>query len=129
MNVHDTELAEFAQRTVSRRQGWLRRTVTTKETTTVHDRETVRRWIREMHGDANHSVTVNRPWGSVLATSAGGPPAGVTVLEPTRLMYAGKPTGVPVPDGTPLTPAQVEQIVLDALTADRLPEGPVWHEV
>ena len=134
MDEYNPEPVDFAERTVRRRQGWLRRTVTTKDTTTVYDRETVRRWIREMHQEGRQSVTVNRPWGSVCVMSAGTPPTGVMVFEPTRFTYAGTPLGMPTPDGmpaagdAPLTPAEVEQIVLDALTSESLPEWPQWRE-
>lgn len=128
MKRQDAGSGEFAQRTVRKRQGWLRRTVSTEDTTSLDDHETVARWIGEMHEGTSQTVVISRPWGSVLVMSTGRPPTGVMVLEETRLMYAGSPAGMPVPDAAPLTPAQVEQIVLEALTAESLPEWPGWRQ-
>lgn len=118
----------IAQRVASRRRGILRRTVMTHDITSLDDHETVARWIRHMHEGTSQTVTVNRPWGSVFAISMGRPPAGVMVESGTRLLYAGSPAGMVVPDVAPLTPAQVEQLMIEALTADHLPGWPQWRE-
>ena len=130
MSSGSPAVTDFAMRVVRRRRGWLRKAVLTEETATLDDRDTIAGWIRGMHEAKSQMVTVQRPWGSIFVHTSGRPAAGVLASVGTRQRYVGHALGMPMPDGgDALTPAEVERIVLDVLTADSLPEWPGWHEM
>ncbi|MET8910083.1 hypothetical protein [Micromonospora sp. NPDC004551] len=100
---------------------------TTTETVGLDDRETVRRWLRELDPDLRQQVHIRRPWGVIAAVSDHRDPVGVVLQEPD-----GRAWGAYVPGADRrehLTPEQVEDVMLAALTSTGRPEGPDWRPI
>ncbi|KAB1912909.1 hypothetical protein F8274_12325 [Micromonospora sp. AMSO31t] len=97
------------------------------ETVELDDRETVRRWLRELDPDLQQQVHIHRPWGVIAAVSDHRDPVGVVVQEPD-----GRAWGAYVPGADRrehLTPEQVEAVMLAALTSTGRPDGPDWRPI
>ncbi len=92
-----------------------RRTVMASGTARLDEPDVVRAWLRGMQPDREESVLVHRSWGTVVAIADDRRPASVLLSHGEQGWYA-VPLG-PVPDDEPLTPTQVEQVMLEALTA------------
>ncbi|MEU5791504.1 hypothetical protein ABZ754_27740 [Micromonospora purpureochromogenes] len=91
------------------------------------DRETVRRWLRELDPDLGQQVFVHRPWGTVAAVSDHRDPVAVVMSD-----AEGRPWAAYVPGADHrehLTPEQVESVMLAALTSDGPPAGPDWRRL
>ncbi|MFG3603054.1 hypothetical protein [Micromonospora chersina] len=100
---------------------------TTTETAGLDDRETVRRWLRELDPDLRQQVHVRRAWGVIAAVSGHRDPVGVVMREP-----GGRAWGAYVPGADRrehLTPEQVEAVMLAALTSTGRPDGPDWRPI
>jgi len=93
-----------------------------QEEAELSDRDTVVRWLREMHPDHRTQILVHRPWGTIAAVADRGESVAVFLSDGKRTWIAAAPGA---PDDGYLTPGQVEHVVLDALTA---PEPPTWAE-
>jgi hypothetical protein len=100
---------------------------TTTETVGLDDRETVRRWLRELDPDLRQQVHIRRPWGVIAAVSDHREPAGVVVQEPDGRAWGAYRPGVEHREH--LTPEQVEQVMLAALTSSGRPGGPDWRPI
>jgi hypothetical protein len=94
------------------------------ESVSLSERETVQRWIRELSPDSGAQVFVHRRWGTLAAVSDGRNPLAVVMSTGEHSWYATPPGA---PDTQQLTLEQVEQVVLDALTASERPAWPAWH--
>lgn len=105
-------------------QGWLRAVAT--EQTTLDDRDTVRRWLRDLSEADDQQVFVHRSWGTVVAVANGRDPVGVLLSDGEKSWFAAPPGA---PDDQNLTPDEVELVVLDALVAERAPRWPDWHSL
>src|SRR5215203_800520 len=79
----------------------------------LSDRETVQRWLRELHRDRDEQVVVHRPWGTIAAVADGRHPVTVILSAEEKSWYAAAPGAA---DDQELTPDQVEHVLLDALT-------------
>ncbi|MGY0003846.1 hypothetical protein [Micromonospora sp. I033] len=100
---------------------------TTTETVGLDDRETVRRWLRDLDPDLRQQVHIRRPWGVIAAVSDQRDPVGVVMQEPD-----GRAWGAYVPGADRrehLTPQQVEDVMLAALTSTGRPDGPDWRPI
>lgn len=100
---------------------------TTTETAGLDDRETVRRWLRELDPDLQQQVHIRRPWGVIAAVSDRRDPVGVVMRE-----RDGRAWGAYVPGADRrehLTPEQVEAVMLAALTSAGRPDGPDWRPI
>ncbi|WP_258400331.1 hypothetical protein [Micromonospora saelicesensis] len=47
----------------------------------LDDRETVRRWLRELDPDLQQQVHIRRPWGAIAAISDRREPVGVVMTD------------------------------------------------
>lgn len=100
---------------------------TSSETVPLGERDTVRRWLRELDPDLGQQVHIRRPWGVIAAVSDRHEPVGVVMQEPD-----GRAWGAYVPGADrrePLTPEQVEEVMLAALTSTGRPPGPDWRPI
>ncbi|RAO57084.1 hypothetical protein LUPAC06_03272 [Micromonospora saelicesensis] len=64
-----TGRAESAQQDVAELLSTPRLFRVTSETVSLDDRETVRRWLRELDPDLQQQVHIRRPWGAIAAIS------------------------------------------------------------
>jgi hypothetical protein len=99
----------------------------TSETVSLDDRETVRRWLRELDPDLQQQVHIRRPWGVIAAVSDHRDPVGVVMTD-----NEGRSWGAYVPgadDNEYLSPQQVEDVMLAALTSTDRPTGPDWRRL
>lgn len=99
----------------------------TSETVALDDRETVRRWLRELDPDLQQQVHIRRPWGVIAAVSDHRDPVGVVMTDAEDRSW-----GAYVPGGDyrdHLTPEQVEDVMLAALTSTARPAGPDWRQI
>lgn len=127
MGEDDSAPMDVVERLATRRRGLFRKVVTS-ETTGLGDRETVVRWLRELHRERNQTIIIHRSWGSICVVADGRPPTDVMVTDGARMWYAARP-GSRLPQQLPqLTPDQVERVMLDALTSDGPPRWPEWRE-
>jgi hypothetical protein len=94
------------------------------ESASLSDRETVRGWIRELAPGSGAQVFVHRRWGTLAAVCDGRRPFAVVVSTGEHSWFATAPGS---PQDQPLSLDEVEQIVLDALTASERPVWPEWH--
>lgn len=92
------------------------------ESTSLADRETVQRWVRELRPEQDAQVFVHRPWGIVAAVSDGRNPITLVLSDGEHSWQARVPGAT---DQHDLTLEQIEHVVLAALTA---PERPAWPE-
>ncbi|MGS2618257.1 hypothetical protein ACVCAH_27580 [Micromonospora sp. LZ34] len=96
------------------------------ETVPLTDRETVRRWLRDLDPDLGQQVHIRRPWGVVAAVTDRRHPVGVVMSDAEDRSWAAYAPGT---DERALTPDQVEHVVLDALTATERPAWPQWRRL
>jgi hypothetical protein len=96
-------------------------TATGGEQVSLTDGETVRLWLRELSPD--ETVLVHRAWGTVAARHDHRYPPGVLLSDSSGAWFAVPPDAA---DNHPLTPGQVEHIVLEALTSPARPAWPRW---
>jgi hypothetical protein len=94
------------------------------ESVSLADRETVQCWIRELGRESGTQVFVHRRWGTLTAVSNGSNPIAV-VMSTGEHTWLAKPPGAV--EDQHLTLEQVEQVVVDALTASERPAWPEWH--
>jgi hypothetical protein len=118
---------DVAERLTTVRRG-LRRKEVIGESTTLDDRETVTRWLREMHQQRGQTLIVHRPWGSVFVAAEGLPLTDVMMTDGDRMWYAAAPGSMLAQKQPQLTPEQVEHVVLDSLTSVTPPRWPEWRE-
>lgn len=87
----------------------------------LDDREVVQGWLRELGGDRDQQVYVDRSWGTVVAV-AERRYDGINVFlsDGERTWHASLPGADSTAD---LAPAQVEHVLLDALTSTGPPSG------
>jgi hypothetical protein len=94
------------------------------ESVALNDRETVQRWLRELRPERDQRIFVHRSWGTLVAIADRREP--VTVL-----LTDGETTWCATIRGTtneqPLTPEQIEHVMLDALTSPAPPDWPEWQ--
>lgn len=95
-----------------------------RQSAALDDRDTVRRWIRELRPDRDQQVFVHRSWGVVAAVADRRHPVTVLFSDGERSWFAVPPGA---PDRQDLTPDQIEHVLLDALTSPGRPEWPDWH--
>lgn len=88
------------------------------------DRATVQTWLRQMGPE--ETVLVHRPWGTIAARSHPDFPTGVFLSDGANAWFAVPPVTV---EDLPLTHAEVEQIMLDAMASDERPAWPRWVEL
>ncbi|MBM7494106.1 hypothetical protein JOD64_005328 [Micromonospora luteifusca] len=122
-----TGRAESAQQDVAELLSTPRLFRVTSETVSLDDRETVRRWLRELDPDLQQQVHIRRPWGAIAAVSDRREPVGVVMTD-----NEGRSWGAYVPgadDSEQLTPQQVEDVMLAALTSTERPAGPDWRRL
>ena len=96
----------------------------TRRSATLDDPETVRGWLRELTTARDDQVLVHRPWGTVAAVADGRHSVTVVMTDGHRSWFATVPGSADEPN---LTPAQVEHVMVDALTAPGRPEWPEWR--
>lgn len=95
-----------------------------RESAALNDRETVRRWLRELRPERDQQVFVHRPWGTVAAVADGRHPVAVVMSDGEKSWFAAIPGAAG--DAT-LTADQIEYILIDALTSPAPPEWPDWR--
>lgn len=118
---------DVAERLTTRRQGLFRKVVT-GETVGLSDRDTVVRWLRELHLERDQTVIIHRSWGAVCVVGEGRAPTDIMMSDGDRTWYAAR-AGSNIPQKRPqLTPNEVEHVMLDALTSDAPPQWPEWRE-
>src|SRR6266702_2401096 len=93
------------------------------ETCALNDTVTVRQWLAELDGQRDHQVSIFRSWGVLTAT--GEKNAGATILfsDGEHSSYAVPPGSG---DDTRLSSAQIESVMLEALTSSVRPSWPNW---
>jgi hypothetical protein len=99
---------------------------TARESAALGDRETVRRWVHELHPERDQQILVHRPWGTVAAVADGRHPVTVLRSDGDDSWFAVVPGAA---DDRSLTPEQVEHVLLDALTASGPPDWPEWRRL
>ena len=114
-----TAPVDIVERFVSR--GLLR---SSRETAELSARDTVTGWVRELVRADDQQVMVHRPWGTVAAVAERRHPATVVLSDGVDSWFA---TGPEAATTQPLTPDEVEHVVLDSLTASDRPSWPYWH--
>jgi hypothetical protein len=127
MGVDGAAPMDVVERLTTTRRGLFRKGVT-QETTALGDRETVVRWLRELHQERNQTVIIHRPWGSICVVAEGRPPTDVMMSNGDRMWYAAYPGSTLRQKLPQLTPDQVEHVILDALTSATPPQWPEWRE-
>jgi hypothetical protein len=90
----------------------------------VSDRAAVVGWVRELVRASDHQVQVHRPWGTVAGVAERGRPVTVVMSDGDHSWFAAAPGADPE---QPLTPEQVEHVLVDSLTSAQAPEWPDWH--
>ena len=95
------------------------------EQAALSDRATVQRWLREMRPEQQVQVWVHRAWGTIAAVADRNESVGVFLSDGKNSWMAHAPGA---PDDQPLTPGQVEHVMLDALTAPGRPAWADWRE-
>lgn len=115
---------DLAERLTTTRHGLFSRTVT--ESAALGDRETVTRWIRELHRRRDQVVIIHRPWGSVCVVADGRPLTDVFMTDGETTWYAAAPGAT---RDQKLTPGRVEYLMLDALASAGPPEWPEWRDL
>jgi hypothetical protein len=119
-------MEEHAERTISVGRWW-RRKQSISELVDVSDEATVRRWVREIEPGRDVTIVVRRAWGGVAVVATGKHPASVFLADDRETpRYAVAPGA---PDDQHLTPDEVEDIIVDALTSAGPPEWPDWREL
>ncbi len=94
------------------------------EQVALHERAKVQAWLREMGPD--ETVLVHRAWGTIAARSHSDFPVGVFLSDSDGAWFAVPPG----PDEElPLTPSEVEHIMLDAMSSPQRPAWPRWVEL
>lgn len=119
---------DVAERLTTRRQGLFRKVVT-GDTVSLDNRDTVVRWLRELHQERDQTVIIHRSWGSVCVVGEGRAPTDIMMTEDDGRMWYAARAGSKIPQKRPqLTPAEVEHVMLEALTSDTPPQWPEWRE-
>ncbi|WP_027644722.1 hypothetical protein [Salinispora oceanensis] len=119
---------DVAERLTTRRQGLFRK-VTTGDTVGLDDRDTVVRWLRELHQERDQTVIIHRSWGAVCVVGEGRAPTDIMLTEDDGRMWYAARAGSKIPQKRPqLTPAEVEHVMLEALTSANRPQWPEWRE-
>ena len=95
-----------------------------RETARLAERETVRRWLRELRREQDRQIFVHRKWGTVAAVADGHHPVSVFLSDGNKSWSATAPGE---PETATLTPDQIEHIMLDSLASDHAPPWPTWH--
>lgn len=96
-----------------------------RERAELSDRDTVQRWLRELRPEHQTQVLVHRPWGTVVAVADRAESVSVFLSDGRRTWIAAAPGAT---DSQPLTPEQIEYVLLDALTAPERPTWAVWSD-
>jgi hypothetical protein len=96
------------------------------ESTTLDDRETVLKWVRDLRPDQDVQIFVNRSWGVVFASGGDGQPPGVIMGDGEHAWYAVPPGGG---EKANLTPEQLERLMLEAMSSPDRPSWPDWHQI
>ncbi|HEX5967413.1 MAG TPA: hypothetical protein VFY88_02965 [Intrasporangium sp.] len=96
------------------------------ESAALSDRETVRRWLRELREDRDQQVMVHRPWGTVAAVADGRHPVAVVMSDGEHSWSAAVPGAA---GSAELTPDQIEHVMLEALNGPSRPQWPTWVEL
>lgn len=89
----------------------------------LEDREEIKRWLRELVGSRGGQVFIDRHWGSLCALFDKREVTTVLLSDGSDSWFAVSPGA---DRDRPLTPDQVERIVLDALTSVQRPAWPDW---
>ncbi|MEH0844039.1 hypothetical protein V6U81_16765 [Micromonospora sp. CPCC 205711] len=97
------------------------------ETAALADRETVRRWLRELDPDLDQQVFVHRPWGTVAAVSDRRHGTGVVMADREDRSWGAYVPGADHREQ--LTPEQVEAVMLAALESPERPAGVDWRRL
>ena len=120
-----TPRARGPQQTVERltRRGLFR---VEGESAALTDRETIRRWLRELGADRDQQVLVHRPWGTVAAVADGRHPVAVVLTDGEHSWSAAAPGAAASQE---LTPDQIEHVMLEAVTAPSRPQWPTWVDL
>lgn len=113
---------DVAERLTSR--GLLR---VSTETVPLTDRETVRRWLRDLDPDLGQQVHIRRPWGVVAVVTDRRHPVAVVMSDAEDRSWAAYAPGAD--ERADLTSDQVEHVMLDALTATERPAWPRWRRL
>lgn len=95
-----------------------------RDSAPLSEHGTVRTWLRQLYPTCNQQILVHRHWGTIGAVADRRHPVTVILYDGDKSWFATAPGAA---DHQPLTPDQVEHILLDALTADRRPQWPDWH--
>ena len=95
-----------------------------RDSASLSEHGTVRTWLRQLYPTCDQQILVHRHWGTIGAVADRRHPVTVIRHDGDKSWFATAPGAA---DRQPLTPDQVEHILLDALTADRHPQWPDWH--
>jgi hypothetical protein len=99
----------------------------TTESVALSDHETVRQWLRDLDPDLRQQVHIRRTWGVVAAVTDHRDPVGVVMADADNRSWGAYVPGAD--EKEPLTPEQVESVMLDALTSPERPSWPDWRRL
>jgi hypothetical protein len=100
---------------------------TTSERVPLTERDTVRRWLRDLDPHVRQQVHIRRHWGVIAAVSERRRPTGVVLVDAECRSWAAYVPGGS--DRDDLTPEQVEHVMLEALTSPERPSWPDWRRL
>jgi hypothetical protein len=117
-------MSEYVERITFVGRWWQKKRIQA-EPVELSEEATVRRWLRELAPGQDVTIMVHRSWGAVVAVADGKGPVSVFLADDREMpLYAVAPGA---PKDQHLTPDQVEDILVDALTSAVPPEWPDWH--
>lgn len=96
---------------------------TARETVPLSARATVQGWIRSLRPEDDAQVHVRRHWGVLAVVADGRNPITVVVSDNSHTWVA-RPNG---PGRIELTTDQIEHLTLEALEAEKRPDGDTWE--
>jgi hypothetical protein len=94
------------------------------ESVALNDRLTVQRWLRELRPERDQRIFVHRSWGTLVAIADRRDPVDVLLTDGETTWFA---TIRGTTNEQPLTPEQIEHVMLDALTSPAPPNWPEWE--
>jgi hypothetical protein len=94
------------------------------ESVALTNRETVQRWLRELRPERAQRIFVHRSWGTLVAIADRRDPVNVFLTDGETTRFA---TTRGTTNEQPLTPEQIEHVMLDALTSPAPPDWPEWR--
>ena len=95
------------------------------ESVPLNDRATVQRWLRELRPEHDEQILVHRSWGTIVAVADRRGPVSVFLADDENKAWFAAVRGAS--DEQPLTPEQLEHVMVDALTSPGPPRWPEWR--